>query len=417
MNSLARKLILTISVSIALLFAFAAGYLTHDWLPAWIELPVPSLDAASTSPEGQADLDIYWQVWRLLEQDFYGDDPAPTERMYGSIRGLAQSYNDPYTFFVEPQPRELERDQLRGRFGGIGSWIDQVDEGYRLRPMPGKPAEAAGLQAGDLLLSVDDTPITADTPVDAVTALIRGPVDTQVCLTVARVDAPGVEAQRRTVCMVRTEFETPSMQWRLLDEEAATAHIGYIKQTLFSERSPEEMRTALQELSDAGADRYILDLRGNPGGLVDAAVQVADLWLDGGLVLLEKHADGSEQKFTVDPGRLAGDAPLVVIVDGASASASEILAGALQDRQRAILVGEQTFGKGSVQLVHELADQSSLHVTTAHWFTPDRHAIEGVGLTPDVIIQPGSDPLPQAVEIVQELIGQAQSMTVDRYFE
>jgi carboxyl-terminal processing protease len=192
------------------------------------------------------------------------------------------------------------------------------------------------------------------------------------------------------------------MEWRLLDEPNATS-VGYIRHTIFSERSADEMRTALAELKEAGADRYILDLRGNPGGLVDAAVQIADLWLDGGVLLIEKHADGAEKTFEGQPGSVAGDAPLTVIVDGATASASEIVAGALQDRGRAKLIGEKTFGKGSVQLVYELSDQSSLHVTNAQWFTPDRHQISGQGLTPDVVIEPGSDPLPQALALLKEV--------------
>jgi carboxyl-terminal processing protease len=204
------------------------------------------------------------------------------------------------------------------------------------------------------------------------------------------------------VTVMRAEIQTPSMEWRLLDEPSATT-VGYIRHTIFSERSADELRTALSELTDDGADRFILDLRGNPGGLVDAAVEIADLWLDSGVLLIEKHADGTERTFEGQPGNAAGDAPLTVIVDGATASASEILAGALQDHGRAKLVGEKTFGKGSVQLVYELSDQSSLHVTNAQWFTPNRHQISGQGLTPDVVIEPGSDPLPQALALLQEV--------------
>jgi carboxyl-terminal processing protease len=161
------------------------------------------------------------------------------------------------------------------------------------------------------------------------------------------------------------------------------------------------MLQAIQELQEAGADRFILDLRGNPGGLVSTAVDIADLWLEEGTVLYERNANGQEQEFRSNDGDVSEGAPLVVLVDSGSASASEIVAGALRDRDRALLVGEQTFGKGSVQLVHDLVDDSSLHVTTAHWFTPSRQEIAGVGLAPDVPIAADADALASAVDVVQ----------------
>ncbi|RLT37206.1 MAG: S41 family peptidase, partial [Chloroflexi bacterium] len=334
--------------------------------------------------------------WMLLEADFYGEEPSLTERTYASVRGLTDSYGDTYTRFLEPQPRELERDQLRGRFGGIGAWIETVEGGYALRPMPDRPAAQAGVESGDRLVGIDGTPIQADVSVDTITALIRGPVETEVCLDLLR----GPQSEKLRICVMRAEIETPSVEWRLLDNSAGRAPIGYLKLSLFSERSADEMGLALDELQADGADRFVLDLRGNPGGLVSAAVGVADIWLDGGVVFYEEKADGSEKSYTAEAEDFSAGAPLVVIVDGGSASASEIVAGALQDRKRAKLLGERTFGKGSVQLVHELVDGSSLHVTSAHWFTPNRHAIEGVGLTPDLVIVPGSDPLPHAVEVV-----------------
>jgi carboxyl-terminal processing protease len=161
------------------------------------------------------------------------------------------------------------------------------------------------------------------------------------------------------------------------------------------------MRSAVDELTAQGVDGFVLDLRGNPGGLVSAAVEIADMWLDEGDILIEERADGSRSTFAAERGQIADDAPLVVIVDGASASASEIVAGALQDHGRALLVGEQTFGKGSVQLIHELSDESSLHVTNAEWFTPDGSALTGVGLTPDRELAEGEDPVASAIELLR----------------
>ncbi len=158
------------------------------------------------------------------------------------------------------------------------------------------------------------------------------------------------------------------------------------------------MRSAIEQLRNAGAERLIWDLRGNPGGRVDAAVELLDIFLDDGVVLEEQHANGSKQTFMAKTGGEAVEMPLVLIVDGGSASASEIVAGALQDRKRAKLVGQRTFGKGSVQLLYGLSDGSSLHVTNAQWFTPNGQQISGQGLTPDILVEREQDPLPTAVE-------------------
>jgi carboxyl-terminal processing protease len=174
------------------------------------------------------------------------------------------------------------------------------------------------------------------------------------------------------------------------------------------------MEQALNELKELGATRYILDMRGNRGGLVSTAVAVADLWLDEGVIFIEKKADGTELTQSATEGMMV-DAPLVVIVDGGSASAAEIVAGALQDHGRATLVGEKTFGKGSVQLIHELPVKSSLHVTNAQWLTPNRRPITGNGLEPDVPIVAGSDPLPKAIAVVEaETIAAAEPAPVEQ---
>ena len=344
---------------------------------------------------------IYQQVWDALDSNFYYAKPDQQQRIYGSIRGLAETFQDPYTYFLEPEPNELGNDDLQGRFGGIGAHIEQSDAGYILKPLHNQPAAKAGIEDGDLLLRVDDEPVSLDVPVDNVVAFIRGPVDTTVTLLVRR------GTQELSIAVVRAEIQTPSMDWRLLERSELpaghkTAHIGYIQHHLFSDRSPEEMREAIAELTAQRADRFILDLRGNPGGYVDSVVSIADYWLDAGLIMLEKRADGTEKRFESTTETLVGNAPLVVIVDGASASASEILAGALQDYKRATLVGEKTFGKGSVQIIFPLADGSSVHITNAIWLTPLEQKIDKVGITPDILIEAGTDPLPVAIDTVLE---------------
>jgi carboxyl-terminal processing protease len=347
---------------------------------------------------------VYWEVWHIIEDKFYGDIPEGPAPVYGAIRGALGTLEDPYTLFVEPQPRALEKAELEGQFGGIGAYITRGPAGeVILTPMVDSPAEQAGVQEGDVVLRVDDTPITPEMTSDQVVLLIRGEVGTQVALTLQRV---GV-ADPIVVTVTRRNIETPSVEWRTLDQDPA---IGYIHVRLFTERTGRELERALQDLREAGVTGLILDLRDNGGGLLDAAVDVTSQFLREGVVLYEDRRDQSEKSYSVNKGGLALDLPLVVLVNGGTASASEIVAGALQDYGRASLIGEKTFGKGSVQLVYDLTDQSSRHVTIARWLTPNRHRIDGEGLRPDVEVIPteedraaGTDPqLERAIAYLQK---------------
>lgn len=387
-------------VGLALL-CLGLGYASYPWLN---EMGLPEPVETPISRADPVDMQVFWEAWHILEKDYYGDKPVLAKRVHGAVRGLATAFGDPYTQFVEPQQSALGEAQRAGSFGGIGVTYEWTAAGYLLRPMGGQPAALAGLLSGDLLLRIDDHPVTPAMTEDDIKLLEQGEINSEVVVSVQRNGAHG--AEEINLRIVRARIETPSMEWRLLNEEPATASVGYIKQTSFTERSTDEMRLALTELSAAGADRFILDLRGNSGGLVEPAIAIADLWLDTELLLIERFADGGEKQFEGQPGREAGDAPLTILVDGGTASASEIVAGALQDHGRARLVGEPTFGKGSVQLVYSLSDESSLHVTHAQWFTPNRRQISGQGLTPDLQTEPGVDPLPLALQTLAELAAQ-----------
>jgi carboxyl-terminal processing protease len=343
-------------------------------------------------------------VWRIVEDRFYGEVPEGPVPVYGAIRGAIGTLEDPYTIFVEPQPRALEKAELQGQFGGIGAFVSRGPEGeVVLTPMVDSPAEAAGVQEGDIVLTVDDTPITPEMTTDQVILLIRGEVDTQVTLSLERAG----EAKPIVVTITRKVIETPSVEWRVLEQDPGT---GYIRIRLFTERTGRELERAIQDLREQGITRLVLDLRDNGGGLLDAAVDVASQFLRDGVVLYEDRRDQPEKLYAVKKGGLALDLPLVVLVNGGTASASEIVAGALRDNERGPLIGERTFGKGSVQLVYDLSDQSSLHVTVARWLTPDRQRIDGEGLAPDVEIIPseqdraaGVDPqLERAIAYLRE---------------
>jgi len=390
-----RAQIILALVAVGLLFSMgtATGYGIH-W---YLTLNRP------TSEEVQR-FSVLWEAWRIIQSKFYGDIPPDPEPVYGAVRGMVDTLKDRYTVFVEPEPRSREKEELRGEFGGIGALVRRNEAGeVLLEPMEDSPAAQAGVQKGDLLIQVDDTPITTTMRSEEVVALIRGEVGTQVRLTLKRAGL----ADPLVVTVTRQTIQTPSVTWRVLEQDA---RIGYVKIDLFTERTNQELTRALQELRQAGVKSLILDVRDNGGGLLDASVDVASQFLDKGVVLYESRRQEAERSYEVKGGGLAVDLPLAVLVNGATASASEILAGALQDHQRAVLIGQHTFGKGSVQLVYDLSDNSSLHVTVARWLTPKRRQIEGAGLAPDIEVAmsdedraAGADPqLERAIAYLRE---------------
>ena len=290
------------------------------------------------------DMHVYWEAWYILARDFYGTKPDANKLVYGAIQGMIGAYGDPYTAFFEPPATEIGNISLAGSSGDLGVRIEHTAHGYILHPATNEPAANAGVQNNDLVLLIDDKEVTTKMTADEVNALLLGKVGSEIVLVVRRVRRAPTDAVQLTFHLLRKQYEKPSMQWHTVDEHASEPPIGYITQTLFTKRSPAEMHTALQELTAAGATRFIWDLRNNPGGFVDESVQLADIWLDGGVILIERRTDGSEKIFEGTAGDETSNAPLIVIVNGGSASASEIVAGALQDRGRAKLVGE----KGSV---------------------------------------------------------------------
>jgi len=395
MRATARVLTVLTVLSIALL-AFAAGFGTN-WLIMHRHLPPPTREPSEA-------FDLFWEAWHIVERDFYGDLPDEKGVTYGAIRGAVATLNDPYTTFVEPQPRELERHDLQGRFGRIGAWVQQQGPGvFLLTPMRDRPAAQAGVEDGDVLVAVDGVEIAAETSMEDVLTMIRGPVDTVVRLTIRREGVKELLAFE----IARQEVEIPSVSWRRLEQAPA---IGYVKLNLFSERTADELQEALDDLLAGGVEQVILDLRDNGGGLLQAAIEVTSQFIADGVVLYEEKRETEKFHPAKSPYPVV-ELPLVVLVNGGTASASEIVAGAIQDRGRGLLVGEKTFGKGSVQLIYDLADGSSLHVTASRWLTPDRHQIDGNGIAPNVEValtpqdrEAGRDPqLEQAIQLVVDL--------------
>ena len=367
MQTFAKVLLTTVLALTILGAGIAIGYVLRD-----------TVVNDQPTEEAQQDISLYWEVWNRVNEQFYGGVPTDANTTYGAIKGSLAALEDPYTLFLEPEPAANEKAQLEGQFGGIGAYVQRDEDGLViLDPMRNQAAEKAGLESGDVLIKIDDTDVLPEMTTEEIVKMIRGEVGTEVVLTVEREgsDAP-VE-----ITVARAIIETPSADWRILEE---TPTIGYVRLTSFTERSNEELNEAFDELIDQGAETFIFDLRGNGGGLLDASVDITSQFLRDGVVVREDRQGEGEREYDVRGGGKVLDQPVVLLVDGGTASASEILAGALKDYGRATLIGEKTFGKGSVQLIYELSDKSRLHVTVAKWFTPDGNAIDGTGLAPDI---------------------------------
>jgi len=363
-----RIFLLASAITIMVVAAYTAGVATM-WL---------FFHDRTASAQEAADFGVFWEAWHLVEDNFLGNLPDMQHMSWGAIRGALATLDDRHTNFIEPQPRQREKERLEGRFGGIGAYVSQLEDGsIVLDPMPDLPAEQAGVHKGDVVLQVDDTEITPEMTVDDVVNLVRGEAGTIVRLVLHREG----KAEPIVAEIERQEIPTPSVEWRMLEEAEG---LGYVQITVFGGRTDAELENALEELKKEGLTRLIVDLRGNGGGFLDAAVDVASEFLDSGVVLYQVEKDKGERPFNVKRGGKYLAGPLVLLVDGGTASASEIVAGALQDRGRAALVGQKTFGKGSIQSVFDLSDGSSVHITSARWLTPNRHLIDGQGLTPDV---------------------------------
>ncbi len=342
----------------------------------------PQLNGALAGRSSSGHTPLLDEAWDAAADQFYGQLPTDQDRTYGAVRGMMESFKDPYTAFFEPPQTELQSQQLSGKFGGIGASVRRETDGrIVLSPFPDRPAAQAGVQEGDVLLKIDNTPIISDTKFEEVTALLRGEVGTRVALEIDR------GGQQQTFNITRAEISVPSVTWRILSQ---APDVGYVKLNIFAQTSKDELIQAIADLKKQGAKKLIFDLRDNGGGLLDSAIGVASQFVDG-TVVSEKRRAGDQHDFAAEAAGAARDLPLVVLVNGGTASASEIVSGAIQDKRRGVLVGVKTYGKGSVQNVIPLSDGSSLHVTVAEWLTPDGRQITGKGLQPDVVVDLSSD--------------------------
>ena len=337
---------------------------------------------------GAAEFDLIRQAWDLLESEYVGArDLDERDLAYGAIEGMTEAVGDTgHTDFMDPEERRSRGDALSGRYVGVG--ISLLEEPGRVvidEVFADGPAAAAGLRGGDEILAIDGHPVDAN-DIDGVFSSIRGQEGTTVGLTLSRPDGERYEA-----AVTRAAIEIPAIGWSLVPGST----IADIQIRRFQTGAADELEAALAAARAAGASGLILDLRGNPGGYTGEALGVASLFLAEGVVYRTENGKGEVTDFAVDPEREATDLPLVVLVDEGSASSSEIVAGALKDHERAIVVGEVTFGTGTVLGEYPLTDGSALRIGSVNWLTPSGTLIWHEGITPDEIVAlpDGSRPL------------------------
>jgi len=360
--------------------------------------PQPTIQATPSSPEF---FKVFWEAWDVVTREYYGRKSLDPQKMtYGAIKGMLESLGDPHTYFLTPSDSRIAQEDLQGSFEGIGATIEKRDNKLLVvAPIEGTPADKAGLKPGDHIVRVDDKDTAPLSLIEAV-SLIRGKAGTVVKLTVLR------EGERQPLIfeITRARIAITTVRTRLLE-----GGVVHLRLSGFTDSTSRELAEALQKALAGNPKGLILDLRNNPGGYLNTSVEVASQFLKEGLVLYEQDADGRRRDFRVRPGGLAVNIPLAVLVNKGTASASEIVAGAIQDAGRAPLIGEKTFGKGSVQTTHTLSDGSSVHVTVTYWFTPKGRQIQEQGLEPDIPVplteedvKNGRDPqLERAIEFLQ----------------
>ena len=389
-------------IILALALSFGAGFITGK----------NQVVCRVCQPE-EINFSLFWESYGELKQKFVDPQKIDTQKIiYGAIEGMVKSLEDPYTVFFTPDNTKKFKEDISGRFEGIGIEIGKKDDQLQvIAPLEGTPAKAAGLKAGDKIIQIDDTS-TIDLSIEEAINLIRGPKGTQVTLTIFR---EGLESPKE-IKIIRDLIQVPSLRWEL-KEVGENEKIAYIKINQFSESADLDFAKAAMEILNSPAQKIILDLRNNPGGYLEISQEIAGWFLEKGkTVTIEDFGNGKERQiYTTEGNAKLSEYPMVLIINQGSASASEILAGALRDNRGIKLVGEKSFGKGSIQELAELRGGSVLKITVAHWLTPNGELISGKGLEPDVKIEITEDnnsgenngkndpQLDKAIEIVREI--------------
>ena len=393
-NKILKNILAVLVVIVLVLGSFAGGFVTghlvpFSGLPSVLGLQNPITSApptrspeqlAATPAEFQALFSPFWEAWSIVHKNFVDQPLDDVALMRGAISGMMQALGDKHSTYMDPKNYKDANADLSGEYEGIGAYVDTTTEYLTIMtPMPGSPAERAGLQPGDQVIKIDGEDMTGIIAEVARTKVI-GPKGTTVHLSILRKG----EQKLLEFDVVREKITIKSATGKMLEND-----IAYIQVTTFGDKTTPELRAALKELMAKNPKGIILDLRNNGGGYLQTSVEVTSQFVADGVVLYEKYGDDTRTTYDVIPGGMATDTkiPMVVLINEGSASASEIVAGALQDHGRAKLVGEVSYGKGSVQnWIPLTGDNGAVRVTIARWLTPKEHTIHDIGLTPDVFV-------------------------------
>jgi carboxyl-terminal processing protease len=379
-----HKVIRFVGLTLLVLVVFVVGAYagTKQSVAEILNPKQAELSAISKDNLSNADLSQFWYVWNLLNQKypFKSQEPESKDKVYGAISGLVSSYKDPYTVFFPPQEAKLFSDQVKGSFGGVGMEVGLKNGLVTvIAPMKGSPAEKAGIKSGDIILEINKKK-TDNLNIDTAVSLIRGDIGTTVDLSIARKGA--TEPQHFVI--TREVVKLPVI------DTAVQGDVFIISLYSFSEDSAQLFTDALKKFNDSGKQKLVIDLRNNPGGYLDAAVDIASYFLPVGKTVVKENS-GADHDEIIHQSKgytlLPKNPAVVVLINGGSASASEILAGALSEQGVAKLVGTTSYGKGSVQEVLDLPDHSSVKITVAKWLTPNGVSISEKGIVPQTVVE------------------------------
>lgn len=379
-----RSALIAVVAIVLVVCLFGSGFVVGNFVPALRPASVSTLTTTPGANQGGTPADLqsqfapFWQAWTLVHQNYVDQPVDNTKLVQGAITGMMNALGDPHTGYSTPLETTDLNNSLQGAFDGIGAYVDTKGAYLTITAtIPGYPAAKAGLQSGDQIIAVNGEDVTGMDPDIVRLTKVMGPAGTSVQLTIQRtgVDKP------LEFTITREHIVIPFVTSKMLAN-----NIAYIQITQFGETAASDFHTQLSQLMAQNPAGLVLDLRNNPGGYLTAAIAIASEFIDHGVIVSEKNSDGSKTPYNAAPGGLATSIPMVVLVNGNSASASEIVSGAIQDDGRGKLVGELTYGKGSVQEYFPLNDGGLARITVAKWLTPNGRTIDKIGLTPDQVV-------------------------------
>ncbi len=413
LNNLSKKIIFVVLVVALTSGGFYAGIRYQQFQsPNLPEGPATEIINRANGQPVSVDFSLFWKVLDRLEKRYVDQDKLIDKRelVYGAIEGMVNALGDPYTVFLKPVESKKFEEQIKGSFGGVGIEIGMRKEVLTvIAPIKNTPAEKAGIQAGDLIIKIDDQDSTGLSIDEAVTK-IRGKKGTAVKLTIARTSLK----EPKDFSIVRDEIKIPTVEWKLIENTAGRKNIAHLQLFVFNRNVDTEFNKIVKEILSSEAESIVLDLRNNPGGLLDSSINIASTFLSPDQVVVsERFADKTETVLKTVNGSPLKKYPLVILINKGSASASEILAGALRDNRQIKIIGETSFGKGSVQELldfPESSERATLKVTIAKWYTPSGVSISDEGIKPDIEVKRTEEDIennrdPQLEKAV-ELLGQ-----------